>query len=326
MREWALSLFLLTLSIAIAFRLRVRLRQTRRLTNAIASLREQEQLYRLVADHATDMVALLNTNLAVQYISPSCVRVTGYTPEEYVAMGSDLLAQIIHPDDQPALRLQASHLLATHEPTTITYRLLHKRGDYFWVEAVVGVICDEAGHPTQFRVSAHDITERITYEEQLARQAFQDPLTGLPNRLLFLERVEHALLRLKEHSGQLAVLFLDLDGFKMINDTLGHHAGDELLIGLSRRLRKCVGPDHTVARLGGDEFTILLESVPGVTYVTHLAERIARVLTPPFVLGGREVFVSASIGIVVAARDEYDRPDLLLRDADVAMYQAKTNG
>ena len=168
------------------------------------------------------------------------------------------------------------------------------------------------------------IEERKTLEERLAFQASHDPLTELPNRRLFSERVEHAIARLSRDKRSIAVLFIDLDSFKYVNDSLGHDAGDEILVGVGRRLRDCMRPTDTVARLGGDEFTVLLEGVAQVSDATRAAERIMEALRPPLLAGGREVTVTVSIGIALGVPGQ-ETSDLL-RAADATMYEAKENG
>ncbi len=171
-----------------------------------------------------------------------------------------------------------------------------------------------------------DITDRKLAEEKLFRNAFYDKLTGLPNRSLLLERMERSLEYAKRHKHYLfAVLFLDFDGFKNVNDSLGHTNGDRLLASLARRLESATRSMDTVARLGGDEFVILLEDIEGLHSATHIAERIQRALAIPFTLEGQEVFMSVSIGITLNTVP-YEQTDELLRDADTAMYRAKTQG
>jgi diguanylate cyclase (GGDEF)-like protein len=164
--------------------------------------------------------------------------------------------------------------------------------------------------------------ERI---DELARQAFHDPLTELPNRALFADRLEHALARLERHDQLIAVLLLDLDGFKEVNDSLGHDAGDRLLIAMSQRLRACLRPADSIARLGGDEFTILLEEITSLSEATRVAVRIEDALRTPFELDGHEVKVTTSIGIALHSGGDID-PDELVRNADAAMYTAKRAG
>jgi diguanylate cyclase (GGDEF)-like protein len=171
-----------------------------------------------------------------------------------------------------------------------------------------------------------EVLDRRRTEKQLREKSFHDALTGLPNRGLFLDRLSHANARAKRHRGaQFAVLFLDLDGFKGVNDTLGHLAGDELLIALGWRLKECVREVDTVARLGGDEFAILLERLGGAGDAVRVARRILRRIAEPLQLDGREVAVGASVGIAVSPEGE-EKPGKLLGDADMAMYQAKLLG
>lgn len=184
---------------------------------------------------------------------------------------------------------------------------------------------DDEGSKLGAVVAMHDVTERRALQDRLAHQALHDALTGLPNRALFADRLGHALTRVERGESGVAVLFMDLDNLKVVNDSLGHTAGDQLLIALAGRLRGCLRPVDTVARLGGDEFTILLEDVVDTEAPTQLAERIAELLREPFVLSGRDVYVSASIGIAVSVPAK-THPDDLLRRADVAMYKAKDAG
>jgi diguanylate cyclase (GGDEF)-like protein len=174
-------------------------------------------------------------------------------------------------------------------------------------------------------VTCRDINERKVFERQLAHQAFHDPLTDLPNRALFMERLQHALSKSKRKCDPVGVLFVDLDNFKLINDSLGHEAGDEMLIDVARRLKECVRDADTVARLAGDEFTILIDDASDGDTILEIGRRIVEVLQLPANIDGREVFTTASVGIATSSGD-YDSPDDLLRDADTAMYQAKSKG
>jgi diguanylate cyclase (GGDEF)-like protein len=187
------------------------------------------------------------------------------------------------------------------------------------------LVHDEEGRPRFWQGVMSDITERKALEEQLTHQALHDALTGLPNRALFVDRLKQALSRAERQSTKVAVLFMDLDNFKVINDSLGHEAGDELLVGVSKRLLRCLRPEDTAARLGGDEFVVLLEDLVDTGEAMRVAERIMSGLRAPFALGGRQTFVSASVGIGLSDSGK-DQPAELLRDADAAMYKAKQDG
>jgi diguanylate cyclase (GGDEF)-like protein len=172
--------------------------------------------------------------------------------------------------------------------------------------------------------NVHDITDRKAFEEQLVQRAFRDPLTGLPNRALFMDRLASALARRDRASGTMAVLFLDLDRFKVVNDSLGHSVGDDLLVMVARRIEQCVRVGDTVARLGGDEFTVLLDGMDRPADAAVVADRIVEICRAPFVVDGREVFATASVGIVMCEPGQ--QPDDVLRSADLAMYLAKDTG
>ena len=253
------------------------------------------------------------------YTSPQIEQMLGYTVQEWVE-NRDLFVEILHPEDRE--RVLAAHQLthATGEPLLVEYRLRARDGRYVWVQDEARVVLDPDGSVLQGYLL--DVTARHEAEEQLRHQAFHDALTGLANRALFTNRVEHALvLRSQLARAEVAVLFLDLDDFKGVNDTLGHAAGDTLLRGVGVRLRDSLSPSYTVARLGGDEFAVLIEEVAGPASAVDAAERIVAPLQKPFEIEGREVFVSASVGIALGTV-----ADDLLRAADVAMYRAKASG
>ena len=200
-------------------------------------------------------------------------------------------------------------------------------GQIRWVSTTKMALRDRQGNIVGTFGISRDITARKNVEEQLQRRAFYDPLTELPNRALFLDRLQHLLQRGRRALGtpMFALLYLDLDRFKSVNDSLGHQMGDELLIGTARRLERCLRPGDTLARLGGDEFTILLDEISCQGDATGVAERIREELTAPFMLRGHEIFTSVSVGIALSS-EGYDSPNEMLRDADTAMYRAKANG
>jgi diguanylate cyclase (GGDEF)-like protein len=205
-------------------------------------------------------------------------------------------------------------------------RYLHKEGRSVWVLLSVSLMRDARGDPRYFISQIQDINERKQIEEKLQHQASHDPLTGLPNRVLFTDRLRHALARTVRDKRPVAVLFMDLDDFKVVNDSLGHETGDKLLVIVARRLLACLRPGDTIGRLGGDEFAVLLEDLPDSEYPTIVARRIIEELRAPFAIEGREVFASASIGIAISGVAGRDSPEVLMRDADAAMYAAKGRG
>ncbi|MDQ3854902.1 MAG: EAL domain-containing protein [Chloroflexota bacterium] len=233
--------------------------------------------------------------------------------------------ELTHPDDLDGDMQLAQRLLAGEIPQyDIEKRYIRDDRTIVWVHLYVSLVRDTSGAPRHFISVVEDITDRKMLEQQLAHQAFHDPLTGLPNRTLFLDRLEHALSHAARHRERLAVLFLDLDGFKIVNDSLGHRTGDRLLVLVAERLQDCLRAEDTVARLGGDEFTVLLEGLHTAEDAALVANRITEALRAPFCLGEREVYVSGSIGIILS--DRSDTAQDLLRDADIAMYRAKHAG
>lgn len=238
------------------------------------------------------------------------------SPGEHFGAGIESFTDRIHPDDVDRVRLQlVAHLRGEEPYFEDEFRLQHQNGDFLWVLARGASIRDETGRAVRMAGSITDMSRRGVF----------DPLTGLPNRRLFIDRLQRVTLRRPEDSEPdegYAVLFLDLDGFKLINDTLGHQAGDELLKMVASRLQTCVRASDTVARLGGDEFVVLLDKVKVPQGVQITLDRITTKLSQPYDLGGRNLHIVPSIGVVIDT-EHYSDPDDLLRDADTAMYRAK---
>lgn len=251
------------------------------------------------------------------YTSPQIEHMLGYKPEEWAADPS-LFVELLHADDRERVLAAHERAHATGEPLHADYRLYARNGQVVWVHDEARVITDPHTGEQVLQGYLLDVTARMKAEEQLRHQAFHDPLTGLANRALFTDRVQHALV---VRSGDAAVLFLDLDDFKAINDGLGHLAGDALLRAIGLRLQASVPATHTIARMGGDEFAILVEQTDAAAAALDAAERITTALRTPFDVDGREVFVTASVGIAVGGDAEE-----LLRCSDVAMYGAKASG
>jgi diguanylate cyclase (GGDEF)-like protein/PAS domain S-box-containing protein len=293
-------------------------RQARDKTNDLAkALRDLENIMETIPD----IICILNLRGALDLWNRNLETRTKRTTD---TLNGVRLFELFVPEDQPVIeeaireafregRFEIEGSLNAADGTVSTYH---------WTGAVLE---NEQGHLVGLTVSGRDISERKALEGQLAHQAFHDPLTTLPNRALFLDRLQHAVARLTRDGRNFAVLFVDLDRFKVINDSLGHDVGDRLLIDVSRRLQSCVRPGDTVARLGGDEFGMLLEDIDATAPAQVVADRIAETLQHPFILEGREVFVTASIGLALTEAGDL-RPESILRDADMAMYRAKSNG
>jgi diguanylate cyclase (GGDEF)-like protein/PAS domain S-box-containing protein len=289
---------------------------------AEAALRESEARYRLLAENTNDLVCLHNLEGRYCYVSPSCEFLLGYRYDEM--LGQDPCS-FLHPDDRDRAEQETRAAAVDDKPIPITYRIRHKSGHYIWFETLTKPIFDSAGQIVQLQTTSRDVTERIQVQEQLKHDALHDALTGLPNRALLIERLELAINRAQRlEKYDFALLFLDLDRFKVINDSLGHLVGDQLLIAIAQKLQTIIRSIDLIARLGGDEFVILLEEIQEIQEVVRVTERIFAVLQTPLTIAGREVYTTASIGIVLGKN--YVQAADLLRDADIAMYRAKNNG
>ena len=282
-----------------------------------------ERRFRALVQHSSDVYSILDLNGTIVYESPAVERVLGYPVEE--RLGTDATTSI-HSDDASLARTHMQQLVSA-PGAEVNTELRVRHADGGW-RRIVAFGKNLANDPAigGIAVTYRDVTEQRAMEEQLRRQALEDPLTGLSNRALLRDRLEHAVARLQRVTdGQrLAVFFLDLDDFKTVNDSLGHAAGDVLLTAVGQRLSGAVRAIDTVARLGGDEFAVLAEDIPAEMDPNDLGRRLTKALMPAFQVGETEVFVRASVGYAVASPG--DDGDLLLRNADLAMYQAKAEG
>jgi diguanylate cyclase (GGDEF)-like protein/PAS domain S-box-containing protein len=291
-----------------------------------AALRESEERYALAARGANDGLWDWDLRANRLVLSPRWMAMLGYAEDE-IGTDPDEWMGLIHPDDRERLEVK----LAAHFRQLIThfqheYRIRHRDGTYRWVLCRGLAVWDESGQAVRVAGSQTDISDRKRAEQQLLHDALHDGLTGLPNRVLFLDRLKQALLRSQRNPAyRFAVLFLDLDRFKVINDSLGHAAGDQLLENIARRLEESLRTSDTLARLGGDEFTVLIEDVVGEEAVLALADRLQQAISAPVVLGQREVFTTASIGATMGKQGYTSAMDII-RDADTAMYHAKVGG
>ena len=284
------------------------------------ALRASEERFRSLVQNSSDVISIVDADGGVRYHSESVRRVLGYDPAELI--DGDPLT-LVHPDDRERVgRFVAEAALRPGVTAAETWRVRHRDGTWLHSETVAANLLEDP-NVRGLVLNTRDVSDRKELEAQLVHQAFHDGLTGLANRTLFTERVEHALARSAE--GDLAVLFIDLDDFKHVNDSLGHAAGDQLLVAAARRLQGCLRPSDVAARLGGDEFAVLLERVTDAEAAATVAGRVLDTLHQPFGLNGRTIPIKASLG-VATGRPGTDEADELLRNADVAMYAAKAGG
>ena len=289
---------------------------------AEVALRESEERYRELFENANDIIYTHDLAGAFTSLNKTGERVTGYTREEVARLN---VADIVVPEHLALARQMISRKAEERVATVYELEIKAKAGHHVALEVSTRLIYED-GRPVGVQGVARDITERRLAAERLRHDAYHDALTGLPNRLLLVDHLRLAIERTKRHQQHLfAVLFMDVDRFKNVNDSLGHTVGDSLLVAIAGRLEKCLRPGDTVARLGGDEFTILLDGISGVADAVRVAERVQLELMMPFSVSGREVYTTASIGIALSTLD-YERPEDILRDADTAMYRAKLLG
>jgi diguanylate cyclase (GGDEF)-like protein/PAS domain S-box-containing protein len=278
---------------------------------------------RAAFDDAPVGMALLALDGRVLHANGALGRMLRLPPHHLKA--TDLQA-FAHPDDAN-VALIPLRLIATGEVRTyqVERRIVRRDGSSRWAQFSVSMARDEAGNPAYVVVHAQDVTERKEREDRLRHRALHDPLTGLPNRALFAERLGRALAEGVERSAQISVLLLDLDGFKAVNDRLGHDAGDRVLAVVGRRLVACLRPGDVAARFGGDEFALLVERTRGGADAIAVAERVLTSLHAPIPIGDVKATISAGIGIARPTTGT-TRPGDLLRDADNALYRAKSAG
>ena len=301
----------------------------------------RDQLFQLITENAADMIAVIDVNGRRLYNSPAYFKILGYTPEELIATSP---LEQIHPDDRAQLLRAAEKARESGRGERMEYRIQHKDGSWRVLESTANVIQGDGGQIHGLVVVNRDITERKRAEETLAHNAFYDGLTNLANRTLLLDRLGRALALSRRHSAfKFGILCIDIDGFKVVNDSLGHAAGDALLILIAQRLTACLRRADTVsrpglgqqqeftlgettlARPGGDEFVVLAEELHDPSDAIRIAERVQQRLASPFDIDGHEIVVTASIGIAFSSNSS-DEPQGMLRDAEIAMYRAKNAG
>ena len=304
-------------------------------------LADRDRLFQLISENAADMIAVVDTTGHRLYNSPAYEKILGYSQDELIATSP---AEQIHPHDRTRVLEAAEKARATGRGERLEYRIRHKDGSWRVLESTSSVIRGPKGEAEGLVVVNRDITERKRAEEMLAHNAFHDGLTNLANRTLFLDRLGRALAVSRRHADfKFAVLFIDIDGFKVFNDSLGHVAGDALLVQIAQRLTACLRRadtislpgrgenqesafgDSTLARPGGDEFAVLAQELRDPSDAIRVAERIQQRLALPFDVDGQEIVLTASIGIAFSGGTSTEAQDVL-RDAEIAMYRAKHNG
>ncbi|MFZ5825676.1 MAG: EAL domain-containing protein [Bacillota bacterium] len=288
------------------------------------TLRDQERLFRLIAEHAADLIIVFEADGSLTYASPSSQQTLGFTPEELTGGTMEMLSAMVHPDERDKFRKAFDEVRVTHRSASVIHRMQNRHGEYHWLETTVRALTDP-NRPMRYQAVSRDVTCQVTSEQRLEHQALHDPLTGMPNRTFFIRRLDEVMRATAGRNRKFAVLFVDLDNFKLINDSLGHERGDDLLVEVAARLKGCLRFDDTLARLGGDEFAILVRAVGEPTEAIEVAEQVLSQLHDSFYLDDSEIFITASIGVVVSSPN-HTRTDDLLRDADLAMYRAKQKG
>ena len=298
---------------------------------------EREKLFRVVAENAADMIALVDAKGKRLYNSPAYEKVLGYSQEE---LARTAIFEQIHPEDRLKVLETAREARSTGIGKKLQYRMRHKDGSWKVLESSATTIMNAEGEVEKLVIVNRDITDRKLAEEKVEHDSFRDSLTQLPNRHLFLDRLQHAFARAERNlQYQYAILLIDVDHFKEFNQNIGTSQGDKVILELARRLASCLRHDDTVARpqgdqplpdavlsrMGGDEFTVLLEGIKDASDALRVAQRIQKTIGVPFTVEGRELIVSASIGIALSSTG-HARAEDLLQDADVAMRRAKTLG
>jgi diguanylate cyclase (GGDEF)-like protein/PAS domain S-box-containing protein len=330
--QTAMASPLIVLVLAVASLAALVLREAVRARRAAHGRRAEaanHERFRSLVQHSSDVITVTDAVGTILYQSPSVTPVFGYRGDELLGT---TLQRLVHPDDVRSVLRTLVETAKGSGSERVECRVRHADGSWRYVESAVSACLDDPSIGGMV-LNTRDITERKELEEQLAHQAFHDALTGLANRALFRNRVEHALARMRRHQRPIAVLLLDIDAFKTVNDSLGHAFGDAFLVAVADRLRSLLRPSDTPCRLGGDEFAVLVEDLAEPVDATIVAERILDALRLPFVVDGKEVVTAASIGVTIAeARTASGRAgisrdaDDLLRNADVAMYTAKSRG
>jgi diguanylate cyclase (GGDEF)-like protein/PAS domain S-box-containing protein len=292
-------------------------------THRVEADREQrvaESRFEIAFEQAAIGAAIADLDGIATRVNPSLCSFLGRSADELVGHRS---AEFTHPDDLPFSHAAFMRMGPGHDSYADQRRYVRPDGAIVWALCNITLVRDEMGAPQYFFTQLQDITARKAVEEELVQQALHDSLTGLPNRALLTDRLIHGLAGSRRRGTQVGVIFLDVDHFKVVNDSLGHTSGDDLLRQAAERIARAIRPGDTVARFGGDEFVVVCDDVD-LPETERIAARVLEALSQPCVIGGQDVHVTASLGIAIA--DEQATPESLLRDSDAAMYRAKERG
>ncbi|WP_404427997.1 diguanylate cyclase domain-containing protein [Ureibacillus chungkukjangi] len=286
------------------------------------ALQQSEEQYRLIAENMSDLVGVVDTKGVILYASPSHEHVLGYSPKEIEGNPG---IELMHPDDMEKMKSKYKKRVTEMEDHSIEFRMKHKKGHWVWIEAHIKQLLDERNYVLRIQFVGRDITERKIFEEKLNYMAFYDALTGIPNRRLFQEKLMQIIKETNRYERKFAIIYMDIDDFKGINDMLGHDAGDELLKQFAKRVQFCLRESDTFARQGGDEFTILLCEIKEEQDAVIIAERILAALQNPWTISNYEFTTTSSLGVAFYPKDGTSFAELM-KYADKAMYEAKETG
>ena len=309
------------LAAIVSWRLNESVRESK--DDALEAARESEERFRSTFQDAMIGMCLTTPEGRLERVNPSFCHMLGRSAEELQSMG---LREVTHPDDIADSQAMLRAMLAGGEDRAhAEKRYIHSDGHVVFASMSARLVRDDHGEPLHFITQIQDVSAQKEATDALAHQALHDPLTGLPNRTLFTDRLEQALARGRRTGGRVAVVFIDVDRFKVVNDSLGHETGDALLVQIGARLTQAVRATDSVARFGGDEFVILFDGVADDDMAMHLTDRVRRELMRPFSLeGDDDFFTTGSLGVALSGATSGAAE--LVRDADAAMYRAKAAG
>lgn len=296
--------------------------------NLILSKEEQQEIltiienYRIISEYMRDLITIIDLNGCCEFVSSSHTLLLGIHPEELLGEPAE---KWLHPNDAGKAVQRLRSLIETGKDCTFRFRYDNTKGEWMWLEAKASPIFAENGMVEKVLIVSRDITERIEYERSLKRLAYNDTLTELPNRRLFRERLKQAIKDATRYERKMAVMYMDLDNFKQVNDSFGHEVGDELLQQFADRVVECLRESDTLARRGGDEFTVLLPEIQDENDVKVIVERIINSLQKPWQIRGHIFTTTASMGVALYPQDG-QTPHELLENADSALYEVKIRG